>query len=183
MNNSSLKTVAGKFRKAIEAAYAAGEFLNDFSFNDFPNGCCGDTSYLLAEYLRQYGVKTIWVSIEREDWTHAWLVVNDDKVSKPKLRDIKAEIPDDILQLLNSYGSNIGEQDEEDVYTYDDIKNGTIVDITSDQFDDYKNISVYVGQADEFHKSFEFREAIDSPELQDPRLERLYSAIMRYIDE
>lgn len=176
-----LKKLATRFRKSIEAAYVAGEFFNDFAFNDFPTGCCGDTHFLLAEYLRQYEVKTIWVSTRREDWTHAWLVVNDAKVSAPKMKDFRADIPDDIIQILNGYGANIGEQNVEPEYAYNDIKNGTIVDITSDQFDEYKNVPVYVGPADAFHKSFEFREAIDSPELRDPRLMRLYSVIMQYI--
>ena len=32
---------------------------------NFPHDCCGDTSYLFAEYLRGKGVDTIWYSSHR----------------------------------------------------------------------------------------------------------------------
>ena len=37
-----LTSLVTQFRKAIDAAYAAGKFKNDILFKHFPNGCCGD---------------------------------------------------------------------------------------------------------------------------------------------
>lgn len=65
MTDKRIEQLAHRFRQAIDAAYRAHEFRDDFRFKKFPTGCCGDTSYLLAEYLLQSGSETIWVSLQR----------------------------------------------------------------------------------------------------------------------
>ena len=75
--------LASAYRAAICSAHQDGRFVNDIPFKSFPQGCCGNTCYLLAEHLRQVGINTIWYSTERRDWSHAWLVVKDERVKEP----------------------------------------------------------------------------------------------------
>jgi hypothetical protein len=56
-----LKQKVTKFRQAIEAAKENGEFIRDIVFRDFPSGCCGDASDLLAEYLLHDDIKTKYI--------------------------------------------------------------------------------------------------------------------------
>lgn len=93
--------LAGQFRRAIESAHSKGLFVHDIGFDDFPTGSCGDTCYLLAEYLKGFGIESIWYSAERDKWSHAWLVVKDIRVKQPTPRFFEA--PDDIRDVLNIY--------------------------------------------------------------------------------
>ena len=83
MMDSEIRKLSSRFRSAIVAAHKDGKLSSDVIFSKFPHGCCGDTCYLLAEYLRSYGIETIWYSAERGEWSHAWLVVKDERVNKP----------------------------------------------------------------------------------------------------
>lgn len=79
---SDLLHLVSNFRKALEAARAAGEFHHDCAFCGFPNGCCGDTCDLLGQYLISHGIKTIytsgvWYGSNYKHHTHAWLVSED----------------------------------------------------------------------------------------------------------
>lgn len=56
-----LTSLVSCFREAMDKAKAAGDLDFDSTFRRFPNGCCGDTCDLLAEYLLQHGVKTNYV--------------------------------------------------------------------------------------------------------------------------
>lgn len=151
--------LASRFRKAIESAHDKGLFARDIGFDDFPTGSCGDTCYLLAEYLRAFGIDTIWHSGERDMWSHAWLVVKDERVKKPTPRFFEA--PDDIRDILNLYsGGQYNESVDITRYEENDLQEGLIIDITGDQFVDY-DLPVYVGDMDCFHKSFEFNQAHD----------------------
>lgn len=87
------------FQQAIDAAYRAILFRDDFCFKDFPTGCCGDTSCLLAEYLLQKGIETIWGSTQRDEWTHAWIVLKYGRVRK----NIIKSLPDNYLDLISAY--------------------------------------------------------------------------------
>ncbi|WP_160684330.1 transglutaminase domain-containing protein [Clostridium sp. C2-6-12] len=75
--------LAKQFRDAIDAARKARDFDKDLSFNEFPRGCCGDTSDLLAQYLLENGIETNYVcgtyrdgSFENSQ-THAWLLTDN----------------------------------------------------------------------------------------------------------
>lgn len=61
MTDKEIYKWAGIFREAIIAARDENLFRKDISFDRFPRGCCGDTCYLLATFLRTKGVKTLYV--------------------------------------------------------------------------------------------------------------------------
>ena len=78
-----IKRLVKQFRDAIDKARDAGDFDNDFSFDKFPRGCCGDTSELLAQFLLENGIRTFYVcgmynhnSFENSQ-THAWLLTDN----------------------------------------------------------------------------------------------------------
>lgn len=78
-----LKKIASNFRTAIEIAKDHGEFKSIVPFSRFPRGCCGDTSDLLAQYLLEHHINSLYVCGNRyfpdpDEGTqsHAWLVVN-----------------------------------------------------------------------------------------------------------
>lgn len=47
-----IKVLATKFRKALEKAKDDGIFIYIDDLSNFPSGCCGTTSELLAEFLK-----------------------------------------------------------------------------------------------------------------------------------
>ena len=133
MTDQQIKRLVIKFRKAIDAAQNDRRFDKDIFFKNFPSGCCGDTSDLLAEYLRKHGIITIWCSMQRGDYTHAWLVVKDDRVKTPTHETYA--YPKEMSSVLANYGVEHPE-DEIDITRYkeDDLCDGLIIDITADQF-------------------------------------------------
>lgn len=179
MKNLDIKGLSNNYRHALETARDNGEFERDISFSHFPRGCCGDTCYLLAEYLRTFGVESIYYSGNRKDWSHAWLVIKNRKVKAPTPKDFLW--PDELQVTLEGYG--VEHADQPTVITrYEeaDLESGTIIDITGDQFSDY-DIPVYVGEMDSFHQEFEFSFAHDYEGLNDVRLSRLYRKIVKYL--
>ena len=64
------------------------------------------------------------------------------------------------------------------VIVLDSLGVGRMAD--SDQFGDYEE-AVFVGEADQFHKSFEFIQAHDIGPLNDRRLCSLYGIIEEYL--
>lgn len=79
MNDIYRLTLA--FREAIDDALDAGEFTDDIGFQDFPNGCCGFTSELLAKYLYESGIDTWYIHGEykfgENARPHTWLESRD----------------------------------------------------------------------------------------------------------
>lgn len=67
------------FRNAINLAYDKNEFFRKCPFDQFPRGCCGDASILLAQFLLNHGVETMYVCgnyygvDEEKRQSHAWL--------------------------------------------------------------------------------------------------------------
>lgn len=170
---------ATTFRTALYSAYQDGMFIKDIRFRTFPRGCCGDACYLLAEYLRRAGIETIWCSTERNYWSHAWLVVKDERVKHPTTRTFFW--PEELEADLKAYGIEHPESGIELTnYEPSDFTEGIIVDITGDQFIDYDK-TIYVGEADGFHKSFEFVDAHDISALKDERLCKLYQIVEEYL--
>ncbi len=179
MTDNMIRELSIRFRKALETARDNGLFIKDFSFNRFPHGCCGDTCYLLAEYLMKFGINTIWYSATRNDWSHAWLVVKDDRVKEAAERFYI--YPEEIWDPLRSYGiKNPEEPIDVTRYEESDLSNGLIIDITADQFKDF-NLPVYVGKMDSFHAGFLFNEAEDYKELCTERLNELYKLVEHYL--
>ncbi len=78
MCKKSIIQLVTEFRNAIDKAKANGEFDGDFSFRHFPRGCCGDTCYLLGQYLLANGISSWYVCgnyYGKNDFfqSHAWL--------------------------------------------------------------------------------------------------------------
>ena len=179
MTDKQIEQLAEKYRIAIENAHKKGLFIQDIGLDDFPTGSCGDVCYLLAEYLQKNGIKTIWYSAQRKDWSHAWLVVKDRRVKKPTTR--KFSWPEELREAVAKYGIKYPEKENEITnYEASDLKEGLIVDITADQFEDF-DFPVYVGSMDAFHETFEFIQAHDYDGLRDGRLNSLYRTIEKYL--
>jgi len=176
MTDKRIFQLASQFRKAIDIAFDKGCFEQRKPFCDFPYACCGLTSYLLARYLIEHNVQTLWISNDREGWTHAWLVVNDQRVSIPRNRVTDMS---EIADVLKSYGMK-GSKVVNNNYSYKDIEKGLIIDITGDQFDDY-DIPVYVGYMDDFHASFDYLGATDLSKEGYPCDEDIYSIISDFL--
>lgn len=75
------------FRMAIDKAKDDRRFDRDQRFTNFPRGCCGITSELLAKFLYDNGyrkkityVSAIFYDLELENPPHAWLVIENDIV-------------------------------------------------------------------------------------------------------
>ena len=81
-----IKRLANQFRDAIHLAKDAGEFYKDVLFCNFPRGCCGDASDLLAQFLLENGIRTYSVSGTYRDGSfdntqsHAWLLTNNQTI-------------------------------------------------------------------------------------------------------
>lgn len=178
MTDQHIKSLAIKYRNAIDAARCKGVLAGFGGFDDFPTGCCGVASYLLAEYLRRNGVETIWCSTRRGEWTHAWLVIKDRRVNKPTTYSFS--LPEELKDTLVNYGIQQLEDLVNNVrYEAKDLENGLVIDITGDQFEDY-DITVYVGTIDAFHQSFDFIQAVDFDVLDDNR-NCLYKIIEQFL--
>ena len=167
-----------QFRHAMDFSFQMGEFEKNIRFQTFPRGCCGDTCYLLAEYLRSNGYETIYVCGRCRDQSHAWLVLKDDRVKMPQ--EQFNTIPEEIKTVLHQYGGDIQQDERVDIshYAAGDVENGTVIDITGDQFGES---AIYVGEIDSFHKKFEFDFAHDMNDLRDARLIPLYRRILQRI--
>ncbi|MBQ7940141.1 MAG: hypothetical protein IJ281_07170 [Clostridia bacterium] len=177
-NDDIIFSYASDFKVATERARDAGLFVKDFSFYNFPKACCGDTCYLLGEYLYHKDIKTIYVCGDLDGQSHAWLVVKDKRIKAPTIRYV--EIPCVVRSFLNQYGGN---QYEEKIelcnYEETDINHGLIIDITADQFGEP---SVYVDHMGDFHKQFNFVAAHDYTGLGSLRLKQMYNTILDFIE-
>lgn len=176
MTDRRIEELAKRFRDAIESAKHDHAFDKRSCFSNFPTECCGDTSCLLAEYLLREGIETIWVSLNRNDGSHAWLVLKDRRVREPQ----KTVLPAEYIDIISQYRNQDSEETEAIHYVEQDLKEGLIIDITSDQFEDY-DTPVFVGRLDRFHRTFEFIQAVDYDGLNNTRLRQLYEIILTYI--
>jgi len=174
MTDQNIYDLACIFKSAMLVARDEGAFNGDDSFCHFPRGCCGDTCYLLASFLNDYGVETLYVWGDRGFQSHAWLVVNDDRVRKPTRRPV--EIEDEYARLLGQYGGEIDRPIVDARYKARDLTNGLVIDITADQF---REPSVYVGARNEFYRKFIFRDAHICYGVDDGRLLELYRIVSR----
>lgn len=180
MNNlqtRKIRRLVEKFRIAIDELYEEGAFDKEIPFCSFPRGCCGDTCYLLAEYLRVKGIDTIYVNGVDYDQSHAWLVVKDDSIRNPIQKS--ESLPDYMIGIYNRYSSDINDGTINIArYEEDDLSAGLIIDITGDQFGE---IPIFVDYMDGFHRKYEFRAAHDFEYLEDGRLYRIYRMIVKRI--
>ena len=175
----TINKLAKTFRQAIEKARDAGEFQNDTSFYHFPRGCCGDTCYLLAEYLSENEIRSYYMEMNRDGCSHAWIAIDDGNIKFPKT--IPYELPNEIQPVINSYSAGkYPARGSYIKYEMNDFSNATIVDITADQFSDF-NDAVYVGKMGLFQNSFEFCDAHLIEGMASDRLDGLYKKIIKYL--
>lgn len=170
-----LVTLVKEFRSKIDFAFNEGLFLHDITFNRFPKACCGDACCLLAEYLKANGIQTIYVCGVFRNQSHAWLVLKDNTIHNPDPKYYT--MPDEIKSLLTAYGMEVSDEPY-NISKYEDIDliNGTLIDITADQFG---QPPIYIGPMDQFHRKFIFDFAHDYNGLGNCRLLSLYNLIMR----
>ena len=175
MTDNRIRTLVNGFRKRIDRAQSKNLFT-DTLLEKFPTQCCGYASRLLAEFLRENGIETLWISSEEfgTHETHAWLVVKDARTNSP--RSCYDGVPSTIMNLLSSYGGNNDSLSEATCYDAHDVENGLIIDITGDQFGEPP---VYVGYMDRFHKRFDFISAYEHEGLFDDELIELYQIIIK----
>ncbi|MCD7919851.1 MAG: hypothetical protein LUG45_07235 [Clostridiales bacterium] len=178
MQDNTIRELAVKFRNAIEKACDKGLFAND-TFNRFPRGCCGDTSYLLAEYFCENGIESIYVNgTDAYGQGHAWLVIKDMRIRTPVPEYF--EMPEYIKIVLNRYGNEKWNDSPNTVYySSSDLENGLIVDLTADQFGE---APVYVDCINDFYRKFEFRSADDYICLGNERMSSLYQTILSCLE-
>lgn len=162
------------FRAKMDYAYIEGLFSDDIIFRRFPKGCCGDTCYLLAEYLNLHGIQTIYVCGSFHDQSHAWLVIKDNRIHIPSPKYYT--MPDDLRKTLKIYGEKTPNAPI-DVSKYEDsdLSNGILIDITADQFG---QAPLYVGPMDAFHQKFTFDFAHNYNGFGNDRLSHLYDLII-----
>jgi hypothetical protein len=81
MDKIKIHELATRFRNAIERSISEGAFYDDPDFNGFPSGRCGYTSELLAKWLHENGLETLYMSGQYgygwEGQSHAWLETYD----------------------------------------------------------------------------------------------------------
>ncbi|MEW9699069.1 transglutaminase domain-containing protein [Paenibacillus sp. SI8] len=76
-NIDKIKELGHLFRNAIEKLEKS-EFSSSTWFENFPRGCCGDTSDLFAKYLLTLGIQTEYVwGINSKRQSHGWLEYED----------------------------------------------------------------------------------------------------------
>ena len=174
MNDTRIRNLVEHFRTAIEKALNEGILKSDYIFKNFPKACCGDTCYILAEFLLSQGIETIYVWGDYEGQSHAWLVVKDKRVKQPTQRVLK--VPNEIKEVLDSYGCcTYNGWIDNTHYVEKDLLEGLIIDITADQFGE---IPVYVDYIDDFHRKFKFESAHDYKGMGNSRLRDLYKKII-----
>ena len=180
MTDKIIFQISEEYRKAIELACANHRFGDDLGFSTFPKGSCGDSCSMLAEHLlKHYGLHTLWISNERDEDSHAWLVVKDSRIKNPVGQVFEA--PEVIRDVLKQYsGGNYNEKEGYIHYEKKDVSEGLIIDITADQFDDF-NDPVYVGYETQFHSSFSFVSATEHDGLSDGRLITFYAIVEEYL--
>ena len=173
MTDNRIISLVNNFRERIDYAQSKKLFVNTV-LEEFPVQCCGNASRLLAEFLRENGIETLWISSEEfgTDETHAWLVVKDDRINLP--RSCYDGVPSNIMNLLSSYGGNKDSLSKATYYDAGDVEKGLIIDITGDQFGEPP---VYVGYMDRFHRRFDFISAYEHEGLFDDELIELYQII------
>lgn len=115
-----LKQLISQFRNAIDVAQDAGGFDRDFSFYNFPHGCCGDTSELLAQFLLENGIRTYYVFGMYKKCSHAWILMDHHTII-----DITGDQFKDNSDFLN-YNKSVYVGVEDDFHSLFKVRSGNI---------------------------------------------------------
>lgn len=176
MTDDEIYNLACIYKSAMLAAHDSGAFDDDDIFYNFPRGCCGDTCILLATYLELYDVPTIYIWGDRGRQSHAWLVVDDNRVKQLTSRTFHAS--PEYRQWMKLYGNEITGPIDTTRYTARDFTKGLIIDITADQFG---KCPVYVGPRNDFYRRFTFHSAHTCNGVHEYRLNKLYRKIAEFL--
>ncbi|MGL5331147.1 MAG: hypothetical protein ACRDD7_17925 [Peptostreptococcaceae bacterium] len=117
---NDIKRLVRQFRDAIDVARDIGDFDNDFSFNKFPRGCCGDTSDLLAQFLLENQIRTYYVYGMYRGQSHAWLLTDNKTII-----DITGDQFKDNSDFLN-YDKSVYVGTEDDLHRLFKVENRNI---------------------------------------------------------
>lgn len=100
MRVEEIKCLVSKFRKGAEIAFAKDQFKEQ-PFNNFPNACCGDTPWLVAQYLMDHDpdndiqYRYVYGRYFDDDFEkrcgHAWLEVIWPEIKKKVIVDITSD--------------------------------------------------------------------------------------------
>ena len=177
MNRKSVVECVQNVRKALENARDAGCFIGNVWLEKFPRASCLRATELLAEYLRRNGIKTIIVQGSEEEWTHAWLVLNDRGIQPVKQ---VTHLPPKIVETFRSYGAGPDLSDTVTKIQYEEeaIRSLTVVDITIDQFGP-QYPAPYIGPELGLHQKFSITTA---KEYKGGCEMSLYNAIERWLE-
>ena len=188
-SNFDLYCLVKLYREAIKQAYENNEFIK-WPFCQFPDGCCGAASDILARFLREYGIYTKVVSGGDSNTTHVWLVVDDVVLQKNLERDKETanlEKIERMKQIIEAYGYSNSDSGIHPYHDFEFVLDGcTIIDITGSQsqfrldarYLNY-NIPVYIGEMDDFHKLFDIN-SINDFWIND-NLDEIYRIVQRYL--
>lgn len=75
--------LAHEFRSALEIVRKERLYGRLRVFQHFPEGCCGYTSNLLAEYFHDNGIAVKYVvsgETSREQYSHCWIILENDTI-------------------------------------------------------------------------------------------------------
>lgn len=101
ITRGTIQRLATQFRKAIDEAKSFGAFKEDTSFRKFPVACCGDTCFLLGQFLQEHEIPTWRVEGMKGRQTHAWLSTVDPEISDEWFIDITGDQFKEEKQFLN----------------------------------------------------------------------------------
>lgn len=82
MDNEFIYQLAYEFRSALEIVSDKRNYGRLKIFASFPDGCCGYTSDLLAEYLIENGIQRERIQVlngesDKGNYSHCWLMIDD----------------------------------------------------------------------------------------------------------
>lgn len=167
MDIGEVKFLVTQFREGAEKALAANQFKEQ-PFNEFPKACCGDTVWLVAQYLKEHDrqgaiqFRYVYGSYDDDDFEnrcgHAWLEVIWTKARKKVIVDITSDQPQ--------------------------FRNTRI-------FPQCASVPYYVGRKNEFYSLFEVIPCqcsmIDGIDqlfgAEKVRMRKLYNTIVKFIDD
>lgn len=149
---NKINNLVENFRKAIDYACINGEFKNNVLYKNFPKGCCGTTSNILAAYLHENGIKTFYINgtfyyeNNFDNQSHAWLITTNDIII-----DITADQFSDKSEFFNNNKKvYIGTNNEfYNLFEVErrDIHKGCICDeLNNDELEIYQIVLKYIGE-------------------------------------
>lgn len=102
MRIDKIKFLVAQFRKGAERTLADNQFKEQ-PFNRFPNACCGDAVWLVAQYLKEHDRESsiqyryVYGIYDYDDFEnrfgHAWLEVIWPKTKRKAIVDITSDQP------------------------------------------------------------------------------------------